>query len=55
MEAEAPLRGPVIYEDFAYTYRCSTKGDYDWFHVHETIEFQGQIVYECHDHGGTVK
>ena len=52
---EKPFRGPNSYTDSEYKYKCDSKGDFDWFSGYETIELQGEVVYECYFHGGIVK
>lgn len=54
VEFDNPFRGPSVYKDNNYTYRCSTKGTFDWFQGYETVEYKGRIVYECYYHGGTI-
>ena len=52
---EVPYRGPSLYSNCDYTYRCETNGSFDWFHGKETIEYQGQRIYECFFHGGLIE
>lgn len=52
---EMPYRGPAEYQRDGFTYRCSVKGDFEWFYGYEEILFHGQTVYDCAFHGGIVK
>ena len=52
---ETPYRGPKEYSSGDYTYRCDADGSFDWFHGTETIEYQGNLIYECRFHGGAIK
>ncbi len=52
---EAPWRGPAEFAQGTLHYRCSTKGDIDWFYGYEIIERDGVAVYECAFHGGALE
>ena len=52
---DAPYRGPNLYINGDYTYRCETDGSFEWFQGRETIEYQGQLIYECFFHGGLIE
>lgn len=52
---EQPFRGPELYCENDYVYRCQVDGDFDWFQGTETICCQGRCVYEAHFHGGRIK
>lgn len=51
---ERPYRGPAEYTSGDYTYHCRVTGDFGWFHGSETISLQGQCIYECLFHGGSI-
>jgi len=52
---DKPFRGPEIYSDGDYTYRCEVNGGFEWFQGKESIFFKGRMIYECFFHGGTIK
>ena len=52
---EQPYRGPAYYTSGDYTYHCDTEGTFDWFRGKETIEYRGNVIYECFFHGGLIK
>jgi len=52
---ERPYRGPAVYTEEDYTYRCSVTGTPEWFQGSEQILYRGEPVYDCVFHGGTVK
>ena len=53
-EAE-PYRGPREYANGDYVYRCETEGCFDWFQGTESIDYQGEQIYECCFHGGLIR
>ena len=53
--AEEPYRGPGEYSNGEYTYRCSVQGNFDWFQGKETIDRNGEQIYECYFHGGLIR
>lgn len=53
--ATAPYRGPELFRDGGYEYRCMSDGCLEWFQGHEEIRYQGETIYECNFHGGTVE
>ena len=53
--ADAPYRGPKLYENGDYAYACSVEGGFDWFQGKEIIAYQGRPIYECFFHGGMIK
>ncbi|WP_373835772.1 DUF5680 domain-containing protein [Bacteroides heparinolyticus] len=55
VEPEMPFRGPSIYKEDNYTYKCFTEGDFTWFQGYEMIEYKDQVIYECYYHGGEIK
>ena len=55
VSTDKPFRGPEIYQNGIFTYRCNVKGSFDWFTGEEEIYFQKKKVYECVFHGGTIK
>jgi transcriptional regulator with XRE-family HTH domain len=52
--AEAPFRGPRIYQNGIYIYYNTYQGDFNWFQGKEEIYWGGVMVYECFYHGGLV-
>lgn len=52
---DKPFRGPDIYSDGDYTYKCDIKGDFEWFQGYETIEYRGEVIYDCYFHGSVIK
>ena len=52
---ENPYRGPQEYRNGDYVYRCETEGEFDWFQGTETIDYQGDQIYECRFHGGIIR
>ena len=52
---DQPYRGPAYYTSGDYTYHCDTEGTFDWFRGKETIEYRGNMIYECFFHGGLIK
>ena len=52
---EAPFRGPREYTDGGYAYHCRVEGAFDWFQGKETIDWQGEQIYECFFHGGLIR
>ncbi|MCR4639179.1 DUF5680 domain-containing protein [Ruminococcus sp.] len=52
---EKPFRGPQEYINGDYTYRCEVNGDFEWFQGYETIEYRGEVIYDCYFHGSTIK
>ena len=53
-EAE-PYRGPREYANGDYVYRCETEGCFDLFQGTESIDYQGEQIYECRFHGGLIR
>ena len=51
---DKPFRGPEIYADGDYTFRCAVEGDFDWFRGKETISFKDETIYECVYHGSRI-
>lgn len=52
---EAPYRGPEIYREGEYLYRCKVQGNFEWFQGYEEIFFAQNRIYECFFHGGKVR
>ncbi len=52
---EKPYRGPEVFTNGNYTYRCNAEGSFDWFWGKETIEYCGEQIYECLFHGGMIR
>ena len=52
---ELPFRGPRLFQDKKFLYRCSVNGTSDWFQGYEEIYYCQNKVYECYFHGGTTK
>ena len=38
-----------------YTFKCDVTGTFEWFQGYETISFKGNVIYECHFHGGIIE
>ncbi len=53
--ADNPFRGPKLFCDGDYIYRCKTIGDFSWFQGYETISFGDRQIYELFFHGGSVR
>jgi len=51
---EYPYRGPLLYENDDYTYKCTIEGDFHWFSGLEEICHKNNKVYELVFHGGDV-
>lgn len=51
---EKPFRGPSLFQKGDYTYYCNTNGDIHWFQGYEEIMYEGNRIYECYFHGGTI-
>lgn len=51
---EKPFRGPEFFQDGNSIFKCSVKGDIDWYQGYESIEVDNELVYECFFHGGKV-
>ena len=54
LPSDFPLRGPVYYNNGAYTYTCKVDGDFTWFNGKEEIYYENKKVYELYFHGGTL-
>lgn len=52
--ADRPFRGPSVHQNGEFLYHCAVSGDFGWFEGREEIFRQGQLIYECRFHGGTV-
>ena len=52
---DMPFRGPALYTEGEYAYRCQVDGSFGWFQGKETIEFREQLIYECIFHGGLIE
>ena len=52
---ELPFRGPEEYECGEYRYECRVDGDFSWFQGHERILRNGEEIYDCFFHGGTIR
>ncbi|MDD3336642.1 MAG: DUF5680 domain-containing protein [Eubacteriales bacterium] len=53
--AEMPYRGPALFAQGDYLYRCSVEGTPQWFQGYEEITCLGVRTYECFFHGGEVR
>jgi hypothetical protein len=51
---ECPFRGPLEHMNGDYSYKCSVKGEIDWFYGYEEIFFKGGAVFQCAFHGGDI-
>lgn len=52
---DMPFRGPSVYTNKDYTYRCYVSGDFNWFQGHESIFYMNNEIYDCFFHGGKIK
>ena len=52
---EMPYRGPALYQQDGFTYKCTVNGDFTWFFGNEEIYFHERKIYTCGFHGGTIK
>ena len=52
---DLPYRGPLLFSDGIYVYRCFPEGSFEWFQGRETIERQEELIYECCFHGGLIE
>lgn len=52
---DKPFRGPEIFQDGKYIYRCEVNGDFPWFQGKEEMYCQDEKVYECFFHGGIIR
>ncbi len=50
-----PYRGPSEYRKGDFSYKCTVKGDFEWFYGYEEIFNRDVKVYECAFHGGAVE
>jgi hypothetical protein len=53
--AEAPYRGPALFEQGDYRYECRWEGTLEQFHGDESIHYKGEQVYWCRFHGGVIR
>ena len=52
---EKPFRGPRESTEGDYTYKCEVNGEFEWFQGYETIEYRGEVIYDCYFHGSAIK
>lgn len=52
---EMPFRGPRVFQENDYIYRCSVDGEMNWFQGYEEIYFLNTKIYECFFHGGFIR
>ena len=52
---EKPFRGPDVFKDGNYLYKCSVTGNINWFQGYEEIFNGTEKIYECFFHGGKIK
>ena len=52
---DKPFRGPELYVNGDYEFRCKVEGDFEWFQGKETISYKNTIIYECFFHGGLIE
>lgn len=52
--ADAPYRGPALYEENGFTFTCQWEGEPAFFTGSETIAFRGQVIYKLNFHGGLI-
>ena len=50
-----PVRGPKEYKEGKSVYHNSVKGSLDRFTGSEEIELNGEKVYDCWYHGGSIE
>ncbi|WEK54402.1 MAG: DUF5680 domain-containing protein [Candidatus Cohnella colombiensis] len=50
-----PFRGPNIYKNDIFTYKCTVDGNFEWFSGYEEILIGNTKIYECMFHGGVIK
>ena len=53
--ANAPYRGPELFEAGRFRYQCSWEGRLAFFNGRETIALDGQMIYELLFHGGQIR
>ena len=51
---EAPYRGPKIYDDGDFQYRCRWYGSVESFHGEEYISYKNTDIYKLRFHGGII-
>jgi len=52
---ENPFRGPALFEQDGFVYKCSWQGDISEFNGNEAIYFDGIEIYRLSFHGGYIK
>lgn len=52
---DKPFRGPALYEDGAFVYRCQVEGDTAFFSGKEDIYKEDALIYTCLFHGGAIE
>ena len=52
---ENPFRGPALFEQDWFVYKCSWQGDISEFNGNEAIYFDGIEIYRLSFHGGYIK
>ncbi len=52
--AEAPYRGPAVFQQGGFSYTCAWTGDPALFEGRETIQMDGQPIYTLNFHGGAL-
>jgi hypothetical protein len=53
--ADAPYRGPALWEEGRYRFTCSWEGSLAMFRGEEEIALDGQVVYRLYFHGGMIR
>lgn len=51
---EAPYRGPALFKEGDFIYARKSVGTPEWFQGYESIHCQGELIFECYFHGGSV-
>ncbi len=52
---ENPIRGKSFFSNSKYTYNNAMDGDFSYFMGYESIEYDGQPIYELHYSGGYIE
>lgn len=52
---EAPFRGPALFVEVGFTYRCTWRGDLTCYVGEESIEMDGTVIYKLNFHGGMIR
>lgn len=55
VQSDMPFRGPSVYKNGDYVYKCFVDGSFGWFQGYENISYKNNIIYECYFHGSAIK